>query len=224
MNEVERAIQNYKDEGYAKFSSCIVNKKNDIYLRVPTAKKIAKNYSNTKMGEQFLSRLPHNGTDENNVHGLMLGYLKNADECIEKLEQFIPLIDNWATCDITCANLKIVKKYPKKFENLVKKWIKSEKPFTKRFAIVILLDYFLNDYFDIEHLSLVNFYCEEYYVQMAQSWYFATALAKKYDETVKLFENKVICNKFVHNKSIQKAVESFRVTEPHKQYLLTLKL
>ena len=223
MNIIQTEIQNFKDEHYAKFSSSIVPGKTDIFLRVPVAKKIAKKYALTSEGAQFLYDIPHKDTDENIVHGLMIGYLKDVDKVIDLIEEFLPFIDNWATCDVTCANLKIVKKYPNLFEKCVKKWLKSENSFTKRFAIVILLDYFLDDNFNIDHFNLVNFCSENYYVKMAQSWYFSVALVKQYDVTLPLFENKLIKDNFVHNKAIQKACESFRISPDKKQYLKKLR-
>ncbi len=223
MDKILKDIQSYKDKKYAKFSSVIVPGKADFSLRVPQAKIIAKKYAQTVEGKIFLHALPHASTDEYVVHGLMIGYVKDVNAVMTLLEQFLPNVDNWATCDITCSNLKIVKKYPKLFEKCVKNWLKSDNLFTKRFAIVILLTYFLDDYFDISHFDLVNFYCDDYYVKMAQSWYFSVALVKKYDLVIKLFENKQIKNKWVHNKSIQKACESLRISADKKQYLKKLR-
>ncbi len=223
MNDIQKEILNNKDTNYCNFASKIVPSK-QIYLRVPVAKKIAKKYAQTSEGMDFLSTLPHESTDEYIVHGLMIGHIKDVDITTKLLEQFLPYIDNWATCDMTCSNLKIVKKYPNLYEKLVKKWLKSEKFFVKRFAIVILLSYFLDDFFDEKHLDLVNFTCENYYVKMAQSWYYSVALVKKYEAIIKLFENSLIKDKWVLNKSIQKACESYRMTDEKKHYLKNFKI
>ncbi len=223
MDKILQEIQSYRDEKYAKFSSVIVPGKSDFFLRVPQAKKIAKKYAHMLEGENFLHTLPHKCTDEYVVHGLMIGYLNDIDCVMTLLDQFLPYIDNWAVCDITCANLKIVKKYPQLFEKNAKKWLKSSNFFIKRFAIVILLTYFLDDYFDKIHFDLVNFYCDDYYVKMEQSWYFSVALVKKYEIAIKLFENKQIKNKWVFFKAIQKASESFRISEDKKVYLKKLR-
>lgn len=192
-------------------------------MRVPSAKKIAKKYALTDDGAQFLLDVPHRSTDEYMVHGLMLGYLKDVSKVIDLLEKFLPYMDNWAVCDATCANLKIIKKYPNLFENYAKKWLKSENFFIKRFAIVIFLTYFLDEDFDKKHFDLINFCSENYYVKMAQSWYFSVALVKKYDLILSYFEKHLIKDKWVNNKAIQKACESFRISEDKKQYLRKLR-
>ena len=224
MNDIENAIKKNFDIKYQDFSKKII-KEVKIGLRTPKAKEIAKKYANTIEGSLFLNSMPHKSADENNVHGLMLGYIKNdLVEIIKKVEVFLPYIDNWATCDYTVCNLKIIKKYPNFFKKMAKKWLKNENCFTKRFAIVIYLSYFLDDYFeknDLLLLSKIN--NKNYYVNMALAWYFSVALVKQYNQTINIFEKNIISNMWVHNKAIQKACESFRVPKDIKQYLKSLK-
>ena len=224
MNDIENAIKKNFDIKYQDFSKKII-KEVKIGLRTPKAKEIAKKYANTIEGSLFLNSMPHKSADENNVHGLMLGYIKNdLVEIIKKVEVFLPYIDNWATCDYTVCNLKIIKKYPNFFKKMAKKWLKNENCFTKRFAIVIYLSYFLDDYFeknDLLLLSKIN--NKNYYVNMALAWYFSVALLKQYNQTINIFEKNIISNMWVHNKAIQKACESFRVPKDIKQYLKSLK-
>lgn len=227
MEEILNEIKNKQDLSYAEFNKRIIpNQENRlVMLRIPQAKNIAKKYVNTCAGESFLNALPHASIDENNVHGLMLGYLKNdINFVLQKLEEFLPYMDNWATCDITCMNLKIFKKHQSVVKEKVKKWIKSDKTFIQRFGIVTLLTYFLDNNFCEEDFELLNISKDDYYVNMALAWYFSVALVKQYDCTIKIFEQKLIKNSWVHNKAIQKAIESFRLSDDKKTFLKTLKI
>ncbi len=224
MNNIEEIIKQNIDLKYQKFSQKII-KEVKIGLRTPKAKEIAKKYANTTQGYIFLNSLPHKSADENNVHGFMLGYIKNdLIEIIRKIEKFLPYIDNWATCDYTVCNLKIIKNNTNIFKKKTKKWLKNKKCYIKRFAIVIYLSYFLDDYFeenDLLLLSKIN--NNNYYVNMALAWYFSIALVKQYKYAIDIFEKKTISNIWVHNKAIQKACESYRVSKNIKQYLKSLK-
>ena len=224
MNNIEEIIKQNIDLKYQKFSQKII-KEVKIGLRTPKAKEIAKKYANTTQGYIFLNSLPHKSADENNVHGFMLGYIKNdLIEIISKIEKFLPYIDNWATCDYTVCNLKIIKNNTNIFKKKTKKWLKNKKCYIKRFAIVIYLSYFLDDYFeenDLLLLSKIN--NNNYYVNMALAWYFSIALVKQYKYAIDIFEKKTISNIWVHNKAIQKACESYRVSKNIKQYLKSLK-
>ena len=220
---IQDDILKYKDESYYKFTNKIVRGKN-FYLRSKYTKEIAKKYVNTNEGLQFLDCLPHNSCDENNIHAMMIGMSKDFEFVIQKVEAFLPFIDNWATCDTLASSLKVFKKHTIIIEKYVKKWLKSDKIYTVRFAIVVLLDYFLDENFKILHLNDVNIMSNEYYINMAISWYYSVALVKKYDCTIKIFENKTIKNPWVQNKAIQKALESFRITDEKKLYLKSLKV
>lgn len=169
----------------------------------------------------FMETLPHTYYEENNLHGFFIEAEKDYDVCIKKLDAFLPYIDNWATCDLISP--KVVKKYPERFLEKIQEWMASEAPYTKRFGIGMLMRHYLDDYFVPEYLAWVaDIRSEEYYVNMMVAWYFATALAKQYDEAVGYIEKQKL-DTWTHNKAIQKAVESYRVTEEQKSYLRTLR-
>ena len=228
MENILDEIKNNYDEKYANFSQKLIpNIEPNMMcgVRIPIAKSIAKKYANTIQGKEFLGRQNYANLDEKNVCGLMLGYLKNEYEMFEYLTCFLSQIDNWLTCDISVSHLKIIKKYAQKYKKMAFLWLKSDNFYIKRFAIVVLLNYFLEENFeknDLFILSKIN--TNDYYVNMALAWYFSVALVKQYNTAINLFENKEILNKFVHNKSIQKCCESFRINYSTKQYLKTLKI
>ena len=160
--------------------------------------------------------------EENNLHGMLLEQIKDYDELIIELEKFLPHIDNWATCDL--LSLRIVKKNFEDFLEKINKYIKSDQPYTIRFGISMLMKHYLDDNFKIEYANKVaGVQSEEYYVNMMRAWYFATALAKQYDSIIPFIEEKKL-DVWTHNKSIQKAIESYRITPEQKVYLKTLKI
>lgn len=227
MENILKEIKNNFDEKYANFSGKLlpnIDKNSMCGIRIPNAKSIAKKYANTDSGMMFLNNYSPKNLDEKNVFGLMLGYLKNEQKMLEYLDKFLPLIDNWCTCDITVANLKIIKKRPQNYKKMAFLWLKSDNFYIKRFAIVVLLTYFLDDYFDEKDLYfLAKINTNDYYVNMALSWYFCTAIIKQFKATIKVIENNIIESNFVHNKAIQKCCESLRVCELMKSKLKTLK-
>lgn len=192
-----------------------------------TMEMIAKELIRTNEYKSFLKDLPHNSYEENNIHGYILGYLKNENivDIVSYLEDFFPYIDNWATCDGTASRLKIVRKNSDFMLKTIKKWLKSEKTFIKRFAIVLLMSYFLDDEFNAEYLFLFNKENKnDYYIDMAIAWFYSVALVKQYKDTVRLFEQHTVSNVFIRNKSIQKAIESYRISKDKKDYLKTLRI
>lgn len=191
-------------------------------IKTPELRAIAKELIKSGKYTDFLNELPHTYFEENQVHGFVISQIKDFDECIIKLEKFLPYIDNWATCDQTSPN--VFKKNKDILLTYIEKWIKSDEPYTVRFAVNMLMQHYLDDDFKPEYLDTVaGINTDHYYVQMVMAWYFATALAKQYDSAVKIIENGVL-DKWVHNKTIQKANESFRVNDEHKAYLKTLKI
>jgi 3-methyladenine DNA glycosylase AlkD len=171
---------------------------------------------------EFLHQLPHKYYDENMLHGLLISLIKDYDECIRLTDEFLPYIDNWAVCDIMSP--KVFAKH--KDELLVKilEWSKSEHTYTCRFGLEMLMTYFLDKDFKPEYLEIpASVRSEEYYVKMMVAWFFATALAKQWDATLPYIENKTLAP-WTHNKTIQKACESYRVTDEHKQILKGLKV
>ena len=165
--------------------------------------------------------LPHTYYEENNLHAFLLEQITDYPTLLAELHAFLPYIDNWATCD--SLRPKCVKKHLPEFLQEIRGWMQSERTYTVRFGINMLMSFYLDDAFQEEYLSWVaQVQSEEYYVQMMQAWYFATALAKQWDSTIGYLQTGQLST-WVHNKTIQKAIESRRVTDQHKQYLRTLK-
>lgn len=192
-----------------------------IGVRVPEARKLAKRLIREPAVSEFLEDLPHKYYDENILHGLLLSEMEDYDACIEAVDKFLPYIDNWAVCDIISPN--IFKKNKTALLEKIKEWSASDKTYTCRFGIKMLMTHFLDDDFKSEYLEIpVSIHSEAYYVQMVVAWFFATALAKQWDTTVKYIEDHRLDTK-THNKAIQKARESNRITSKQKEYLKALK-
>ena len=223
MTVYDRLIK-YKDDKYQEFQIKLVpniDSNTIIGIRTPDMRNVAKEVFGTKEAEVFLNELPHNYYEENLVHFFLIAMIKDFDECITKVEEFLPYIDCWPVCDQ--ASPKVFKKNHDRLLPYIKKWMKSKHVYTARFAMRMLMNEFLDKDFKEEYLELVaNKKGEDYYLKMMKAWYFATALAKQYDATIKYIENKNL-DTWSHNKAIQKAIESFRVTDEHKEYLRTLK-
>ena len=224
MNYIEKRLFNLKDEGYKAFHGKLmptVDEDKIIGVRIPHLRKLAKELSGTDEAKRFLSDLPHKYYEENNLHAFLIEGIKDFDRCIEEAERFLPCIDNWATCD-SFRPLSFKKNKERLIENITE-WISSDKTYVVRFAIVSLMTYFLDECYKKEYSDWVkNASNGEYYVDMAVSWYFATALSKHFDETLTYIKGGVLSD-FVHNKTIQKAIESYRITKEQKEYLKTYK-
>ena len=220
---VER-LKKVSDNKYKEFQAKLVpNISSDLILgvRTPDMRKIAKEINDTEEAKKFLNQIPHKYYEENLVHMFLIAMIKNFDLCVEELNKFLPYVDCWPVSDQSSP--KVFSKNHDKLISIIKKWISSEHVYTARFGIRILMNEFLGDDFKEEYLSIVaNKKGEDYYLKMMIAWYFATALAKKYDDTIIYFENHML-DEWVFNKAIQKAVESFRVTDEHKLYLKSLK-
>ena len=172
--------------------------------------------------KEYLQILPHQYYEENNLHGLLIEQIKDYDTCLEELERFLPYIDNWATCDMLAV--KVVKKHLDTFIDEVYRWMESDHAYTIRFGISMLMRYYLEDAFQMEYPEKVaQIRSEEYYVNMMRAWYFATALAKQYDKILPFIEKQKL-DVWTHNKTIQKAIESYRITPEQKEYLRGLKI
>ncbi len=229
MSDIKQIITEYlfsaKDEKYRDFQSALIpeiDKETVIGVRIPVLRKYALQLSGHPDIENFLSELPHKYYEENLLHGFLIEKVKNYDKCANMLEAFLPYIDNWAVCDTT--NPKILAADKNRLLKLIDNWIGSDKTYTVRFGIGMLMRYFLDDGFKEEYLRKVaRIVSGEYYIKMMQAWYFATALAKQYPFAVKYIENRSLDAK-THNLAIRKAVESFRVTDEHKEYLKTLRI
>lgn len=271
MKKIIDELNKYKDKKYASFQAKLiptVDSKLFIGVRTPDLKKLAKEmavaFDNKDKSKwiakdinSFLAELPHKYFDENQLHIFILSQLKDFDTCIKRVNEFLPYIDNWATCDQLSP--KVFAKHKDELLKYINKWLKSKKAYTIRFAIGMLMQHYLDDDFDKKYLDMVlkvgakprvgenknivganknivgakftspNKQCEtekfdininpdKYYIEMMRAWYFATALAKQYDDTIVIIKNYKL-PKWTQNKTIQKAKESFRVTDSHKKEL-----
>ena len=209
-----------KDDKYRDFQVKLVpnvSPETIIGVRTPDMRKIAKEVFNSPEKDEFLKELPHKYYEENLVHFFIIAMIKEFDECIEKVEEFLPYVDCWPVSDQ--ATPKSFKKNHTKLLPYIKNWIASDHVYTARFGIRMLMNEFLDDDFKDEYLELVaSKEGDDYYLKMMVAWYFATALAKKYDESVKYIEGRKL-DDWIHKKAIQKAVESYRVTDEHKEHL-----
>lgn len=220
---LEKELFKLQDKKYKDFQSKLVpniDPNTIIGIRTPELRNLAKklvkdnNYS-------FLDDLPHKYYEENLIHFFIISMIKDFDECIRRTNEFLPYVDCWSVCDQ--ASPKCFKKNHEILLPYIKRWIKSKKTYTIRFGIRMLMNEFLDEDFKPEYLELVsNIKSEEYYVNMMIAWYFATALAKQYEYTVSYIENKKLST-WTHNKTIQKAIESYRITLEQKEYLKKLK-
>ena len=223
--EIRERLFSLRDEEYRDFNSKLiptVAKDSVIGVRTPGMRKLAKEYAARPDIESFLKDLPHKYYDENNLHGFIISLGKNYYEVIENVEQLLPYIDNWATCDMMSP--KAFGKNKDKLIKSIESWLMSKHEYTVRFGIVMLMTHYLgDDYKDIYSQMVSNVRRDEYYIKMAQAWYFATALTKNYEKAVPYIEERML-DKWTHNKAIQKACESFRVRDEQKAYLKTLNL
>ena len=196
--------------------------KSVIGVRTPELKTMAKELLKAKDYKDFLRELPHVFFEENQLHAFILSGMKDYDECMDELENFLPYIDNWATCDQLSP--KIFKKHKEELLEHIKEWIKSDKTYTIRFGVGMLMEHFLDEDYDPQYPEMVaGIRSEEYYVNMMIAWYFATALAKQYESILPFIEEKRL-EGWTHNKAIQKSVESRRISDEHKVYLRSLKV
>ena len=224
LNQIKSELFEMQDVKYKEFHTKLiptVDKNTIIGVRIPDLRKMAKELSKNEDIDIFLKTLPHQYYEENNLHAFIIETEKNYDKCVEKINTFLPYVNNWATCD--SMRPKVFSKNTDKLIAEIEKWIKSKKTYTVRFGIECLMTYYLDKEFNEKYLqSVCDIQSEEYYINMMRAWYFATALAKQYDSTVKYIENKKL-DTWTHNKTIQKAVESYRITKEQKTYLKTLK-
>lgn len=193
-----------------------------IGVRTPVLRAFAKKLYKENDYDDFLNDLPHQSFDENQLHAFLISEIRDYDLCMEAVNRFLPFVDNWATCDQLSP--KIFKKHKERLLEQIKFWIRSEKTYTLRFAVKMLMQHFLDEDFDLEYPKMVlSIHSEEYYVKMMIAWYFATALAKQYESILPFLEKKSLEN-WTHNKAIQKAIESYRISNEQKEYLRTLKM
>ena len=224
MSVVTERLFALADEGYRQFQTPLlpsVDPERIIGVRTPILRKLAKELAGTAEAEAFLCDLPHAYYEENNLHAFLVEQIRDYDACIAAIDAFLPYVDNWSTCDGWSP--KVFKKHSDALLMKIREWMASDLPYTVRFGIGMLQRYFLDQRFDPTYLDWVAAIDrEEYYVRMMVAWYFATALAKQYEATLPYIEQGRLPH-WTHHKTIQKAVESYRVTAEQKTYLKTLK-
>ena len=222
--DLQKQLFELRDEGYKEFHSKLmptVDKNAVIGIRTPVLRRFSNNFSKTQEAKAFLKELPHRYYEENNLHAFLIEKIKDYDELIKELNRFLPFVDNWATCDM--MKPEILKNHKDKLVSEIDRWLQSEAVYAVRYGIICLMTYYLDGDFKREHFDkIIAVESEEYYINMARAWYFATALSKQYAQAVQVFENRKL-DKWTHNKAIQKATESYRISSEHKQYLKTLK-
>lgn len=223
--EMLNAIFAARDEEYADFTAKLipnVPRESIIGVRTPQLRSIAKRLGKNAGIDEFLSALPHEYHEQNFVHAYIAESIGDFDSAVKTIEAFLPYVTNWAVCDSMTP--RVFAKHTGELLPLIKKWLQSAHPYTVRFGLRMLMCFYLEKEFASEINALAASVCsEEYYVNMMQAWYFATALAKQYDSTVPFVEEHRL-SPWVHNKTIQKAVESFRITAEQKAHLKTLRL
>ena len=227
MTQIQEILFKYQDTQYADFSAKLVPtlpRESFIGVRSPNYKLILRELKNLppEVTKAFLAELPHKYHEENCLHIALINKTKNYEECLTTLENFLPYINSWAVSD--GLNPPALKKNKELLLPKLKQWISAEAPFTKRVGMLLLMKYFLDEDYKPEYLELpASIRSDEYYVNMMTAWLFAEALVKQWDTALPFIQNKKLAP-WTHNKAIQKACESFRVSDEHKEYLKSLKI
>lgn len=220
MNDILKQLFDLQDVTYKEFHSKLmpsVNKDTIIGIRVPVLRKYAKSIQGTQEANEFLNNLPHTYYEENNLHILLISDIQDYAICLYEIERFLPFIDNWATCDFPAP--KCFSKHSKDLIKHIENWIHSSQPYTIRYGIGMLMRLYLDEDFDPAYLQWVaDIDSDEYYVNMMIAWYFATGLAKQWDAVFPYIQNRCLSS-WVHAKTIQKAVESYRISDKKKVLL-----
>ena len=225
MTLLQERLFDMQDKQYAAFQAKLtpgVPVESFIGIRVPVLREFAKEFTKETEWKEFLQQLPHEYYDENMLHGLLISEVKDYEECIRLTDTFLPFVDNWAVCDIMSP--KVFDKHKEELLAKIKTWSKSSHGYTCRFGIETLMSHYLDKDFKAEYLEIpASIRSEEYYVKMMVAWFFATALAKQWDQATPYIEQRRL-DAWTHNKTIQKAIESYRITPEQKEYLRTLKI
>ena len=224
LTELQKQLFELQDIKYRDFHSKLMPetaKEKIIGIRTSVLRKFARVFAGTPESEDFLQQLPHQFYEENNLHGILISGIRDYKDCVAQLDRFLPQVDNWATCDL--IRPAVVKKHLPEFLKEIRRWLCSDHTYTIRFAAEMLMCYYLDEEFEPEYLELVcGLHSEEYYVKMMIAWYFATALAKQYEKALPFLEEQRL-DAWTHNKTIQKAVESFRIKPEQKENLKRLR-
>lgn len=224
-NEIQAELFKNQDATYRDFQAKLLptlNPQTIIGVRTPILRALAKALYKENDFSEFLNAFPHRYFDENQLHAFLISEMKDFSRCMEELNRFLPFIDNWATCDQLSP--KVFGKHKAELSEQINIWLSSPEPYTVRFAVGMLMQHFLDEDFDPEYPKMVlAIRSEEYYVKMMVAWYFATALAKQYESVLPFLEQQSL-EPWTHNKTIQKALESYRISDAQKRYLRTLKI
>ena len=224
IEKIKSDLTKMQDKSYTDFHSKLIpniDKSLIIGVRTPDLRKYALKLYNTEASEQFLSVLPHKYYEENNLHAFLLERITDPDRLFRELDRFLPYIDNWATCDM--MRPKAFKKHKEMLLAKIREWLKSNHTYTVRYAIEMLMLHFLDEDFSEEYpLIVCNIKSNEYYVNMMRAWYFAEALAKRYDAVIPCFQDKKL-DSWTHGKAIQKSVESLKIPKEQKEYLKSMR-
>lgn len=222
--ELQKRLFGLQDLKYRDFHSKLmpnVDKERVIGIRTPVLRTFAKEFTKTEEAAVFLQELPHVYYEENNLHMMLITGMKDYQKCLEEVTRFLPYIDNWATCDYPVP--KCFSRNKQALLPHIRQWIISDETYTVRYGIGMLMRLFLDEDFSVEYLELAaEVQSEEYYVNMMVAWYFATALAKQWDAAIPYIEKHRLSD-WIHRKTVQKAIESYRITDEQKVYLRTLK-
>ena len=223
--EIRNELYALQDEGYREFQKKLIptaDPDSVIGVRTPALRSFAAQLLKSEDIDAFLDDLPHRTFDENQLHAFLLSGMKDYGKCVKCVGQFLPYVDNWATCDQMSP--KVFKKHKQELLEQIRQWLCSDHTYTVRFAIGMLMEHFLDENFDPAYPEMVSkIRSEEYYINMMIAWYFATALAKQYDQILPYLEERKLAD-WTHNKTIQKAIESYRITPEQKEYLRSLKI
>ena len=225
MNELQQHLFGMRDAAYAAFIAKLTPgfpPSHFIGVRVPLLRTIARSFAKEEAASQrFLSHLPHSYYEEDMLHGMLISLVKDYDRCLDLIDRFLPYVDNWAVCD-TLSPKVFAKHKAQLLENILR-WSSSSHTYTCRFGVRMLMTHFLDDSFSADFLEIpATIHCEEYYVKMMVAWFFATALAKQWEATLPYLENRQL-DPWTHRKTIQKAIESYRIPPERKDYLRTLR-
>ena len=225
IEKIQKTLLSLCDEKYRQFNSKLmptVDPQTVIGVRTPELRKFAKELVKADDIDAFLNALPHRYFEENQLHAFILSELKDYQKCMDGVCAFLPYINNWATCDQLSP--KVFKKHRTALLLAIRQWMKSEHTYTVRFGIGTLMQHYLDEDFDIEYPGWVSeIRSDEYYINMMIAWYFATALAKQYDSVIPFITGRKL-DVWTHNKTIQKAIESYRITDAQKDFLRTQKI
>ncbi|WP_448900979.1 DNA alkylation repair protein [Eubacterium sp.] len=221
---IQKRLLELSDEKNADFSAKLtpgIDREKFLGVRIPASRKLAKEIIKENEHKDFLNSLPHKYYDENILHSILISEIKDYDECVKYIDEFLPYVDNWAVCDTMSP--KIFKGEHERLMSDILRWVNSDQTYTIRFGLEILMSHFLDNDFKKEYLEIpARIKSNEYYINMMIAWFFATALAKQWDSSIVYIESGVL-DKWVHNKTIQKARESYRITAEQKEYLKSLK-